>query len=104
MRLGNSAEKRERPPMIFEECLAAFTRKRLNENRSGVRQCHHEQRDLPLDTALPNRGLAKVDLRLTRRMHQRQEHLLVRLPPSPYRILDHRLPTQVSILRLQPLD
>ena len=49
---------------------------------------------------MANRRFAKVDLSLARRMDQREEYLLVRLPPGTDRILDDCLPSPVSVLRL----
>jgi UDP-N-acetylmuramyl pentapeptide phosphotransferase/UDP-N-acetylglucosamine-1-phosphate transferase len=34
----------------------------------------------------------------------RLEHLLVRLPPGPHRVLDDRLATRIAVLRLEPLE
>jgi hypothetical protein len=70
----------------FQKVLGAFPGKGLQEDRPRVEERHHEEGDLPFLTGQPDRRFAEGDLRLARRMGQRQEDLLVRLLPIPDRV------------------
>ena len=89
--LGHAAEELEGPAMPFQERLRAFPGKDLDEDRSRVRQRHHEQGDLGLLAGQLDRRFAEVDLGLARRMRQRQKDFLVRLLPGPDRVLHDRV-------------
>src|SRR5277367_1717657 len=102
--LRHTLEELERPAMPFQKGLRALPRKDLDEDRSRVRQRHHEQRDLGLLASQPDRRLAEVDLGLTRRMRQRQKDFLLRLLPGPDRVLHHRVAALVTVLVAQPLE
>jgi hypothetical protein len=73
----HTAEELERPAMPLQEGLRAFPWKSLNEDRSRVRQRHHEQGRLSLHAIELNGGFAEVDLRFARWMRKRQKDLLM---------------------------
>src|SRR3954471_20156908 len=63
-----------------------------------------EEVDLALDTTDDADRLTEIGLRMPRRMHQRDEHLLRSLPPAGHVILHDRDPTREAVLISQPLE
>jgi len=100
---GNTSEKLERTAVAFEEGFGAFSRKRLDEDRVGIRQCHHEQRDLGLLAIQPDIGKTEIDLSFSRRMRERQEHFAGLLFPGSYDMADNRHTACVAMFVFQPL-
>src|SRR6056297_3616030 len=101
---GNTSEKLERTAVAFEEGFGAFSRKRLDEDRVGIRQCHHEQRDLGLLAIQPDIGKTEIDLSFSRRMRERQEHFAGLLFPGSYDMADNRHAACVAMLVSQPFE
>jgi hypothetical protein len=97
-------EELKRPPMPFQERLGAFAREYLAEDGVAVGQRHHEQGHPGHLAPQSDIRLAEVHLGLSRRMRQRQKHLLVPLPPGPHGVFHPRVAALVLMLGLQPLE
>ena len=69
-----------------------------------MRQVHGEEVDLPLHPADLRQRLAKVDLRMSRIMAQRHEHLALPQPTLVHIVLHDRQPAGVAVLVPKPLE
>ncbi len=80
----HTAEERERRDMRITECFRRLSRIRLQKTCIRMWQVHHQKVDLLFDTANHGECLAKIRLRMARRMGQRHEHLA----PPPFTLSD----------------
>ena len=100
----HATEELEGSPMPFQKSLGAFAGKQLNEDGVAVGQRHHEHRHAGRLTPQHHVRLTEIHLGFSRRMRQRQEHLLVPLVPCPHDLLDARVTAGVLVLGPQPLE
>lgn len=90
--------------MPFQKRLGAFARKYLAEDGVTVGQRHHEQGHPGRIAPQSDIRLAEVHLGFSRRMRQRQKHLLVLFLPGPHGVLHACVTALVLMLGLQPLE
>lgn len=102
--MGHAPEILERSAVSFQKRLRALPRKGLHEDGPRIRERHHEQGDLCLLSGQTDRRFAKVDLRLSGRVRERQKDFLLTLFPGPDGVLHHRLAAGVALLISQPLE
>jgi hypothetical protein len=69
-----------------------------------VRQVHREEVDLPLRAADHRQRFAEVDLRMSRFVPQRHEHLARPLAPLVHVVLYNCDPAGIAVLVPQPLE
>ena len=69
-----------------------------------MRQVHRKEVDLALHTADDAERFAKVGLRMSRRMCQRNEHLPGPLTPASHVILHNRDAARKAVLVPKPLE
>jgi hypothetical protein len=69
-----------------------------------VRQVHREEVDLPLRAGDHRQRFAEVDLRMSRFVPQRHEHLARPLAPLVHVVLHNCAPAGVAVLVAQPLE
>jgi hypothetical protein len=86
------------------EGLLALGRIGHHEAGIGVRQVEREEVDLALHPADDADRLAEIDLRVTRRMRQRHEHLPCPLPPADNVVLHDRDATREAMLVPETLE
>jgi len=89
--------------MTFQERFGVLGRKRDHEAIIGVRQIEALKVCLLLDPPDPHQRLAKIGLRLARRVYQRHEHLFVSEPRLAHVILHDRIAAAEALLSLQPV-
>src|SRR3954462_8017338 len=96
-----------RPVQISGTGSECFRRlRRIAHHKAGarVRQVKSEEVDLARRATDDADRFPEVGLRMSRRMHQRYEHLLRSLPPAGHVILHDRDPTREAVLISQPLE
>jgi hypothetical protein len=72
--------------------------------KASVQQIHSEEMDLALLTRYHRERFAEVDLRVSRIVAQRHEHLAQPLPPLVHLVLYDRDPASIPVLIAQPLE
>jgi hypothetical protein len=79
--------------------------RRIGHNEAGVavRQVHAQEMDLALHPANDAQRFAKIGLGMSRRMRQRNEHLLATLVPAGHVVLHDRHPAGKAVLVPKPL-
>jgi hypothetical protein len=75
-----------------------------NEDRVGLRQVDRKEVDLALDAADNANRFAAIHLSMTRRMHQRHEHLLCPLTPTSDEVLCDRYLARETVHVAQSLE
>ena len=90
--------------MARTERLRRLRRIGLHEAGVAVRQVHGKEVDLPFHTADLRQRLAEVDLRMSRIMAQRHEHLPLPQPTLVHIVLHDRQPAGVAVLVPKPLE
>ena len=103
-RSRHSAEELEAHVVPFAKRFAALRRVGLHQTCVAVRQIHREEVDLALLACDHRQRFTEVDLRVSRIVAQRHEHLA-----QPLAVLVHvapydRDPTVISMLSAQPLE
>src|SRR5262245_1321834 len=103
-RLRHTPEERERPNVAVAEGFRRL--RRIGHHQAGVavRQVHRKEVDLALYATDDADRFAEVGLRMSRRMHQRNEHLLSPLTPAGHVILHNRDATRKAVFVPKPLE
>src|SRR5271163_3558840 len=84
--------------------FAALRRIGLHQTGVAVRQVHRKEVDLLLHPADHRERFAEVDLRVTRLVSQRHEHLALPLAPLVHVVLYDRGPADIAVLVAQSLE
>ena len=103
-RVRHPAEELEADVVPFTEGFRALRRIGPYQAGVAVRQVHGKEVDLPLHPADHRQRFAEVDLRVSRVVAQRHEHLALPLPPLVHVVLYDRDPAGISVLVSQPLE
>ena len=97
-RLRHPAKEGKRPHVAVAERFRRLRRIGRHEAGVRVRQVECEEMDLALRPADDPDGLPKVDLGMSRRMHQRHEHLPRSLTPACHVVLHDRDAAREAVL------
>ena len=103
-RLRHTPEERERPNVAVAEGFRRLRRIGHHEAGVAVRQVHRKEVDLALDATDDADRFAEVGLRMSRRMHQRNEHLLSPLTPAGHIILHNCDATRKAVFVPKPFE
>jgi hypothetical protein len=86
------------------ECFGRLLRIGLYKARVAVRQVHRKEVDLAFRPGDLCQRLAKINLRMSRIVPQRHEHLAMPQPVRPHVVLNDGDPASVAVLVANPFE